>query len=172
MEEKQTTISTTRVGLKYGIFTGLAFIIYEALIYSLRLDDDLLINMLSLVISVAGIVYGIREFMRFNEGFMRFGQGLGIGMLASAISGIIDGFFRLIYFKYLNPSLIEDLKSQFLKQLEKSKMKDEELDMAEKMLVYLPEFIFVGTILGALVLGLILSLIITAIMQKERSPFE
>jgi hypothetical protein len=172
MMQAQNSPTTTKIGLKYGLYTGIASILYLALIYTLRLQDDPLISILGTVISVVGVVYGIREYKKLNEDYITTGQGFGLGMIVSAILGLLSGIFYLIYLKFINLALATEMRQQVLDMYEKQNAKDQELAMIEKMLKYLPEFFFVGNILGSLIFGLLISVVVASIMAKSRSPFE
>jgi hypothetical protein len=172
MKDTQYSPSTTKIGAKYGLYTGLAFLLFLSLVYPLKLSEDPIISILSLVISVAGIYYAFREYKAYNEGYISFSQGFGIGMLVSTISGLISGVFYLVYLKMINLAEKDKMKQVFLDAFEKQNMKDEELEMAEKMLEYIPEMMFLGSVFGSLILGLVLSLALGSIFNKPRPPFE
>jgi hypothetical protein len=172
MMQSQNSPTTTQIGLKYGLYTGIASILYLALTYTLRLQDDPLISILGMVISVVGVIYGIREYKKLNEDYITTGQGFGLGMVVSAILGLLSGIFYLIYLKFINLGLAKEMRQQVLDMYEKQNVKDQELAVIEKMMAYLPEFFFVGSMLGSLLVGILISLVIASIMANARPPFE
>ncbi|MCU0448092.1 MAG: DUF4199 domain-containing protein [Microscillaceae bacterium] len=172
MMQSTSPPTTTKVGLKYGLYTGLASILYLALTYTLRLENDSLVSILGTVIAVVGVVYGIREYKKLNEDYISTGQGFGLGMVVSAISGVLSAIFYLLYLKFINIALANEMRQQILNLYEKQKMREQDMEIIEKMLKYLPEFFFAGSILGSLIFGLLVSLVVASIMAKPRPPFE
>jgi membrane-bound ClpP family serine protease len=166
-------ISTTKPALKYGIFTGIASIVYGFLMQVLHLEENFFLGMLGIVILISGMVFAMKEYKRFNEDYMSFGQGLSIGLIVSVLSGIMSSFYMLIYYS-IDPSKLEAEKAKGIIQLENQGYSDAQIEQTMNLMNFMfkPSILFVLGIIGALIFGLFLSLIVSAIMQKKRPMFE
>lgn len=174
MEEQTNELSTTRVGLKYGLFTGVASLGYSTLLSLLRLQNDSFLSLLTIGLVVAGIVYAMKEYKNANEDYMTFSQGLGIGTVVSAIYGLLSGVFTLIYFQFINTTELLKLRQEMILQYEKNGMEDEMINQLMPWIEWLTSSgsLFVFGVVGNLFFGFLLSLAISAIMAKNRPMFE
>jgi hypothetical protein len=172
-EHSNQTPSTTRIGLKYGIYTGVSLVGYSLLLYTLNLNNESSLSILSSVIGIAGLVFGVIEYKRADEGYVSFGQAFHIGMVVSVISGLFDAFFNLIYLSY-NSTILEKLKGEMIKSYEKQKLSDEQIEQLMPFINWFcsPSGIFIMSVIVSFVGGALLSLLVAAIMQKKRPMFE
>lgn len=177
MESASATPSTARIALKYGVLIGLALIIYYLISQLAGLATSLSAGVIGFIIMVAmltvGIIYAIREFKSQNEGFVSYGQGLGLGALSAAVAGLINGIFTYIYLSFIDDSAIKQQMDMQRTMLEERGMSDAEIDqaMASAATFTGPGMALAGSIILMLILGFILSLIIAAVMKKERNEF-
>ena len=172
----QTTgTSTKAVALRYGLITGIITVIYSLI---LNLTEQNISNpwlgYISFIILVIGIVMAHKHYKTENNGFMTYGQGLGIGSLLSLVVGALSGIFTYIYIKFFDSTFIERMQEQQVVEFEKRGMSDEQIEQAIQMSQKFtsPELIVVYAILGTLLFGFILSLIISAITKHTRPEFE
>jgi hypothetical protein len=178
METTSTTPSTARVALKYGLLTALGLIIYSMVIQLAGLAGNQTVSYLGILVTsailVAGIVYAMKDFKSQNEGFMSYGQGLGLGALTATVSGLISGIFTYIYLTFIDNSAIKQAMDAQRDAMEARGMDDDQIDqaiaMAEKFSS--PGMMVAISIISSLFIGFILSLIVSAIMKKERNELE
>jgi hypothetical protein len=167
--------STTTVAIRYGLLTGIVSIIYTFLIMVSGQITNTALSSLGILILIGGIVLAQRAYRASNAGFMSYGEGMGIGMLLSLVSGILSAVFGYIYREYIDPTITQQITDQTRAKLEAAgNMSDEQIDGAIAMSQKFsngPISLVIG-IVGALVLGLILSLIISAILKRTRPEFE
>ncbi|MFC0183029.1 DUF4199 domain-containing protein [Pseudarcicella hirudinis] len=107
---------------------------------------------------------------------MSYGQGIGIGVLISVIYSIISGGFNYIYLTLIDPASAKKMTEfQHDKMIESGRTEEQyEMFMNSaigKMMTSLSvQFVF--QLFFWTFLGLILSLVIAAILKKEKSFFE
>jgi hypothetical protein len=170
--ENQTT--TTRTALKWGVIIGVINILYStAIMVSGQIGNQLLSYFVYLIIAV-GIYLAMNDFKKENHGYMSYGQGLGLGTLKSVIVGLIGGFYSFAYMKFIDPTITEQMMKKAVEEMEKKGMPDDQIDQAmeySKMFMS-PGVLFVIGVIGMLFIGFILSLIIAAIVKKDKSVFE
>ena len=166
--------SVARTALKYGIIVAVGVIIYSTVLTIADLTQNQALSSLAFVILIAGMVWAMRDFRTRNDGFMSYGQGLGIGSLMSAIVGLLGSVFSMFYMTFIDTNLIKKSMDATREKLEKQGMDDAQIDqaiqMTEKFMT--PGMMFVIGVLTYVVIGFIASLIVSAIMRRNRPVFE
>lgn len=97
------------VGLKYGLFTALALIVYFLLMKLVGLEQVIELRFLNGLIMAAGVTLSIRAFKQKQNGQIGYFQGLGTGIITSALATVIFAVFMVIYIKAFDNSLLEVL---------------------------------------------------------------
>lgn len=166
--------SVARVALKYGLITAVASIVYNTILIIVEQNQNQALSSLGLIILIVAMVYAMREFKSSNEGFMSYGQGLGIGTLLSAISGFLGSAFIIFYSQFIDTNYTQKILDKSRDDLEQRGMGDAQIDagmeFTEKMMS--PGILFAVTIFGAILFGFIIALIVSAIMRRNRPVFE
>lgn len=169
--EPQTT--TTRTALKYGLIFGIVSIIYNTMLYVTGQVSNSWATWLIFVISIVGMVLAMKAFRDENGGFMSYGQGLGIGTTLAVVSSFISTTYSLIYTQFIDTTINQQVLDKARTDMENSGMEDAQIDQmmafSEKMMS--PGLSFSISIVAAAIFGFIISLVVSAIMKKEK-PFE
>lgn len=182
MSEQKPSIVSPAV--KYGIIMAvISFIINIVFTYSIIsgavpvLFSSILILLVSIVIMIVFIIMAYKEFKRSNEGWMTFGQGIGIGVITCVISGLIATILAIAYFNLIDTEAqkqVADISIEAtVSMMENNNVplppgfEEEQRAAQEKNQQPLYQLMYgVG---GSLVLGFIFSLILGAIMKKTPS---
>lgn len=166
--------SVARIALKYGLITAVASIIYNTILIIAEQNQNQALSMLGLVILIVGMVYAMREFKSSNDGFMSYGQGLSIGTLLSAISGLLGSAFIIFYSQFIDTNYIKKLMDYSRGDMESRGMSDAQIEagmeFSEKFMS--PGIMFAIGVLFSVFFGFIIALIISAIMRRNRPVFE
>lgn len=181
MNSTSTTPSTARVALKYGLLTGLALIILymimnlSGLAFTANRGIGVINSMATLlIIPSMGIVLAMKDFKSQNDGYMSYGQGLGLGSLVGGVTGAISSAFTTLYNAFIDPTAIPRTLDIQRQAMEDQNMDDSQIDqaisMTEKMLA--PSVAIPVTILMLIFLCFIYSLVIAAIMKKEQNELQ
>ena len=174
METPATPVTPSSVGIRYGLLLGLASVIFSFLQLTFIADPETPLRWLSVVILIGGIVLAHKHFKQQNQGFMSYGQGLTIGTVASVVSGVIGGVFTYIYFTFIDPNYMARVMELTRSRMEEKGMPEAQIDQAmawtEKFTTGPISMIF--PILGALLMGFLISLVISAFTKKSRPEFE
>ncbi|MCU0340968.1 MAG: DUF4199 domain-containing protein [Spirosomaceae bacterium] len=170
MEQQPTT---ARTALKFGLITGVASIVYTTILYVTGQAANTALAWFGMIISIVVMYLAMKEFKEDNGGFMSYSQGLGIGTMMSAVSGLMGAFYNYIYNEFIDTTLRQQILDKTREQLEERGMDDAQIDAAMEMSAKFssPAITFIFVILGAIIIGFIISLIISAIMKKDK-PFE
>jgi len=161
--------------LKYGLLLGILGVIFSLISNMSGLTESPVGGMVSIPIML--FFYGLCFYLAFkafrtdNDG-MSLGQALGIGMLVTLISSIISSIFTFLYMTFIDPGMMERIQEVQIEALENSGMSDAQIEQQMEMMQMFsgPVAMVAFGLLGALCFGFFLSLIIGAIMKKEKAP--
>lgn len=170
MEQKPTT---ARTALKWGVISGIASMIFSTIIYVTGQITNSWLSSLGFIITIVAMVLAMKDFRSQNEGFMKYGQGLGIGTLMSGIAGFIGSVFGYIYMQFIDPTLRQQILDKSREDMEAKGMDDVQIEMAMQMAAKFssPGITFAFGVIGSVIVGFIIALIVSAIMKKDK-PFE
>lgn len=170
--------SAARIALKWGLIAGVINIVYGVVLIAIGKYQDPSMNTISTVfgiaVAIAVLIYAMREYRALNGGYMSFGQGLGVGTLTSAVSGVVAGLFNLIYMQFIDPTVPDQIMDRIRDEWERNGMSDSQMEQMEPMTAFMmkPGMMFVLGVFFSLLFGVILSLIIAAILRREKQVFE
>jgi flagellar biosynthesis protein FliQ len=177
MENTATPVSTTTTGIRYGLITGLIWMIVDfvfrttglSLKYSLYLPA-------SLVVYIVGIIMAHRYFKEQNGGFMSYGQGVMIVVILSLVSGTLSGLFNYVYVNFIDPDYAARMRADMEAWMSSfNGIPDEQI---EKTLAGLSDEkvkspLQIGqTLLSSAFGGLIVGLLISIFTRRNRPEFE
>ena len=175
MKTAITPATTSSVAIRYGLLTGLLYVIFLFVVFVAGLEASTAVGWLGLVFPVGGIYLAHQHYKTQNSGFMSYGQGLGIGVLLSIVSGLITGVFNYVYRTFIDPEMNgRMLETVRTKMEEGGNMSDEQIDGALKMSAKFssgPVGFAVGLVV-AVISGFIIALIISAFTKHNRPEFE
>jgi len=170
--ENQTT--TTKVALKWGIIIGICSVVFSTLIMVLGLVANQGVGFVAYIIIGIGVFMAMNAYKKENNGFMSYGQGLGIGTLMSAVSGLLSSAYSFVYMKFIDPSVMDQIFKKAEADMEKKGLSPEQIDQAIEMskVFMSPGAMFVWGVVGSIFLGFVFSLIIAAFVKKDKPIFE
>lgn len=175
MENTSTPVSTTSVALRYGLLTGVVSVIYSFILLATNLEQNTALSLLGLIILIGGIFLAHKTYKENNDGFMSYGQGLGIGTLVSLISGLLGGIFRYVYLEFIDPAAAQRVLDQTRAKLEEAgNMSDAQIDQAVQMSQRFSSgpVGLVALVIGSVIIGFLISLIVAAVTKHNRPEFE
>jgi len=174
METPATPVTTSAIGIRYGLLLGVISVIFSFLQLTFIDDPQTPLRWLSVVFLIAGIVLAHKQFKQHNQGFMSFGQGLAIGTILSAVSGVISGLFTYVYFTFIDPSYMTRVMEMTRSRMEDQGLTDAQVDnamaMTQKFATGPISMVF--AMLGALLVGFLISLVVSAVTKNPRPEFE
>lgn len=171
MENKPTVFQT---GLRYGLILGLALIVLTLIFNIAGVALDSKLRWLGILAPIILIYLGHEYFKGGNDGYMSYGQGLGIGTVLGGASYFLSGVFGWIYNKFVDDSLLNGLMENQRLALEEQGLGDAQIDQAmdiTEMFASGPLSILMAVIVG-LIVGLIISLIVSAITKNSNPDLE
>ncbi len=174
MEEENEQATVKQVAIKWGLILGITSIVLFLSIYFGGLMGESWTGWFGPIISIIVMYLAHKEFKDQGNGFMSYGQGLGLGTLMSAISGVISSIFSYIYIKFINPEYLVELLDISRAQMEDSGQGEDQVEVAMEMTEkFMTAEITAGIgLLGAIFIGFIIALIVSAITKNNDPSLE
>jgi len=105
MENQKST--SKQIMLNYGLTLGLLGILINVIIYALGYSYNIKLLMITglslIIISIVFLVVGIKKFRKYNGGFLKFSEGLKIGMGIIVISAVLSVGYNYLFSNYIEP---------------------------------------------------------------------
>lgn len=160
--------SLRQIGIRYGLIVALIMVVYSLILQFAGLAMNRPLGFLSYVILIAGIVVAHNTFKRDGDGYMTLGQGIGIGMWITLVAGVISSVFSYLYLRFIDDSVIQKAMDEAVTQMEERGMPDDQIDQAMKITEKFmqPGAMMIIALITMLILGFIVSLIVSAITKK------
>lgn len=168
-------ISLTRIALKWGLIQGIISIVFTTILYNTDLWKNWMVSLLlSLVLTFIILYFALNEFKQLNAGFLTFGEGVSIGTLTMATGGFLSVIYDFSYKKYIDPNIINLTLENAREQYESMGFSEEQIEMSiEKAEQYMTSGVaFILAMVFIVLLGLLCSVIMSAILKKEKSIFD
>jgi Protein of unknown function (DUF4199) len=173
MEEttRKNAPSVMAVALKFGLIMGLVSIVISVITVVTGgnpLESDWK-GWVSILLSIGILVLAHKNFKDSGDGYMSYGQGLGIGFIAFMVSIVIGFIFMMIYMNFVDTGLMEDLMRKTQEKMESQGQNEEAIEMA---ISWTKKLFWVFYFIGGALIALVVSLIVAAITQKKNpEPF-
>jgi hypothetical protein len=171
MEESAAPQVTTRsAGMRYGvILSAISIVLFLGMTFA---DIDMTEGIgrwASIPIYLVIIYLAQKYFMDNGDGFMSYGQGMGVTWWLGLISSVIYTIFFYIYIKFIDGSFIETIKQKQMDQMAERGMSDEQIDQAMSFSAPFmsAEAMFFFGLIGGIIFILICGLIVTIFTQKK-----
>ncbi|MDQ4139174.1 MAG: DUF4199 domain-containing protein [Bacteroidota bacterium] len=102
--------SVEKTGFRYGIYGGLAMMIYFLILKVIGLDKNDTVRFLAMVFIIIASTMGIYYFSKHKTKGMFYLNGLGIGFLVGLVGSVFYGIFLFIYSYFIDQSFTADLR--------------------------------------------------------------
>jgi len=173
--------------MTYGLYLGIVMVIYSLLLFFLNVKPigftlPILLSLVSLAIAFFGIFLSTKKVR--NEvlgGEMTFGQGILIGLVVIFVASVISAIYVYIQSTIIDPDYMKNIleaQKEWMYEFMSSKgVSEEQIEKAiegidAKMNEMNPLKTAITSIVSSTILGLIISLITSAILKKKNdNPF-
>ncbi len=169
MEEQ---ITTGQVAKKWGLIYGLLATIVNLVPLLLEIQVAWL-PIVSIVLAVVMYVLATKEFKTENGGYMTFGEGFRISMMAALIAGIIRQVVNYVYVKFIDDSVMARIQQSIEDGWREQGMSEEQIEQMSSFSTGAsnPEIGLVLGIVFALLGALIWGSIVSAVNKNEAEDF-
>ena len=165
------TVTTRSAGIRYGVIGGLISIVYFLVLTTAGVDMSQGIGRWAGLIITIVIIFLAHKYYKDNgDGFMSYGQGIGIGFWIGLVSAVISSIFTYIYAKFIDPSFITTIREKAIADMEAQGSHNHKLMRRCHGLKDLPRpnaLLFLGLFFGVLI-TVVIALIISIFTQKPQ----
>jgi len=165
--------------LIYGLLTAAISIVFSVFTYLLEVPMKSPVMYFSLVILLAGLIYGTLQYRNTTlGGYISFGNAFLSGFIIVLVASIVSSIYSYIFLTFIDPSYLERIIQQSLEQTEAKMIEkgisEEQMEPALAMTrkFMSPIMMSVMGILSSAFFGAILSLITAAFVKKEDKSFD
>lgn len=168
----------TKLAANYGTISGMIAFAYFVVLASADMNPFGNFKFIASLIPIYFIYQGTKKHRDENfEGYIKYGQALSFSLAITFFYATIFAALVYIYGKAIDTDLVDIVKADTMKQIEMltkvmgedSKMVDTAIDAIEKTTI---GSLAMGEYWNKIIWGLILGLIISAILKKEKPLFE
>ena len=159
-------LTTRTVGLRYGLFNALVGLLLFAVAITLNANPFKgWYNWIGSAVGIVLIVLAHKYFKDNGDGYMEFGQGVGIGFWMG-VAGALSIPFLFIYLNYVDSAPFELFMQQQEDEMINSGAPDSMIETSMKWtrMLFWP-IALVGSVVGSVLFSLIVS-----IFTKKSSP--
>lgn len=166
--------STARIALKWGILVAVLIIIYTVALYISGLFKTPALSWIPFAFLLFGIVMSLREFKLINNNFISFSEGLGLGVLMSAVCAIIASMFNYVYINFIDTTILQQMRELQIEQLEQQGLSSEQIDQAMEIVssYATPGLTFLFSMIVYVICGFIFSLVVSAIIKNTKTELD
>ncbi|MEJ7646295.1 MAG: DUF4199 domain-containing protein [Chryseolinea sp.] len=172
MEDSSTPALTTRtVGIRFGMIFGVISIVYFLIFVLADLDMSQGLGRWGTTIISFVIVFLAHKYYKENgDGFMSYGQGIGIGFWTGMVASVVSSIFTYIYLKFIDDSFLTTIRDKAVEEMQAKGQSEEQIEMAMKFMTMFtnPEAMLVMGIVMGIITLVVVSLIISIFTQKPR----
>ncbi|HWG76245.1 MAG TPA: DUF4199 domain-containing protein [Steroidobacteraceae bacterium] len=169
--EAQSSRSIKAIALKYGLIQGaISFILFLlGTIAGIRFGSA--VTAVNSVILIVLIILAHSEYKRAHAGMMSYPQGLGSGTLLAAIAAVVDAILVFIYLKYINSGYLVTIAQAQRAAIERRGISGAQAQQALTIVSAFrtPLVIVLTSLVTTVIIGFIISLIVSIFTQKEDS---
>lgn len=166
--------SVKKIALNYGLILSLLSIVITVILFvtNNHIDRPWWSSVLSFLVMLAVIIYGLKAFKAANGGFMSLGEALKTGLAISLVAGIVGALFNYLFVTVIEPDFVEKMLDFTRDRMyeQNPNMTEEQAEMAlsmsEKFMS--PGIMSAFAVIGSLFFGFIVSLIAGLIMKQNR----
>ncbi|WP_178984013.1 DUF4199 domain-containing protein [Winogradskyella helgolandensis] len=164
--------SVKQIAYNYGLYLALISIAVLIILYALNIESHWIASVISTAATIAIYYFGINAYKKLNSNLLSIRDGLKAGMGIALIGGIISALYAAIHYTYIMPEFLSGKKDEAIAEMmsQNPNMQGEQLDTAMNFIDITASTFFISTmmLLGSLFFGFIVSLIISAILKKDR----
>ena len=172
MENQKVT--TAKTALNYGLLLGGINVVYGLMLYFLDMhyQNETTTSLIGYAFLIGVILWGIMQFKKTNNGYLKLSEALKTGVGTALISGIVIAIYVVIMSQYLDPDFL-DKTIEYQKQKMLQENPEISVENVNKIFDMQKEFSgpFITSgfiIIFNLFFGFIISLVVGLILKKSQ----
>lgn len=163
-------VSTRTIGIRFGLIGAVVMVVYLLVLNVAHLESTRgLWSWLGYLITAFIVFFAQKSYKVRGDGFMTYGQGIGIAFWIGLVSGVISSVFNYLYIKFVDTGFMELIKERQIEQMQQQGLSDEQIDKAVEFseMFMSPEALLIFMVFGSIIATIIIGLIVTIFTQKN-----
>ena len=167
-------VTTAKTALNYGLLLGGINVVYGLMLYFLDMhyQNETTTSLIGYAFLIGVILWGIMQFKKTNNGYLKLSEALKTGVGTALISGIVIAIYVVIMSQYLDPDFL-DKTIEYQKQKMLQENPEISVENVNKIFDMQKEFSgpFITSgfiIIFNLFFGFIISLVVGLILKKSQ----
>lgn len=172
MEEQ---ITPGQVAKKYGLIYALVSTVITLIpmLTETAVSVGIMLIFVNIIVAMVFFILAGKEFKKLNGGYMTFGEGFKINMIAASIVAGVRSIIVYVYVKVIDTGYGERMAEMMKDQWERGGMQEEQVEQMSGMMSGMtnPEITLFSGIITMMLGGLIWGAIAAAITKSEEDEF-
>lgn len=171
----QPLVDVRSAGLRYGLLLGLVSAAYFVVLAISGVDTNQgWGRWSSTILSIALLVLAHIYYKDHNNGFMSYGQGVGISFWMGLVTGVIVSAFMLVYISYIDTDFMKNIEALQQQAMLDQGLSEEQIDQAMEIARKFtsPGFFFAFGLLGQIFIMVLLGLACSVFTQRKDERME
>lgn len=163
-------VTVRSAGIRFGLIGALISIAYFLILNIAGIDMTRgFWNWLGYVITGVLIFFAHKYYKDNGDGYLAYGQGVGIAFWMGLISGVIFSIFSYLYIRFIDTGFMEMIRQKQIEGMQEQGLSDEQIDKALEIssLFMTAEAMFFFMLVGSIIATIIIALIVTIFTQKK-----
>ncbi len=172
-----STVSPRPVGVRFGLIAALVLVAVGLVFHVTGFADytgqdstfTWINNILTWGILAGAMILAMKQHRDELGGYMSFGRAFMVGFWVTLIVAVITAIWSYVFFSFIAPDVIDVITEAQRDAMIDQGMSDEQIEQAVGFSSWMmnPAMLSLFGAIGTLVLGIIISLIVSAIMQRK-----
>jgi hypothetical protein len=172
MDEKKKSISSN--ALFYGALVGGAGIVYSLILFVLGLSMNKWLGNISFLFYIGGMIYGTLQYRKENlQNAMTYSQAVGSAFLIGLYASIILMVYTFIYFKFIDPGMIDAILAKAREDMTASgqQLTEDQIEQALSITrIFTNAYILpIFSLFTSAILSIIIALLVAIFLKKEET---
>ncbi len=171
MEESISNVTVRSTGIRYGLILAFISIILFLIYMFAGVDMSGSARYWSFPIYFIIIYLAHKYFKENGDGFMTFGQGVGIAFWMGLLSSVISSIFTYFYIKVIDGSMMQQMMDKQMEAMQEQGISDEQIEQAMKMsapFMSAEAILIMGIIFG--IIFMVIAGLIVSIFTQKKNP--
>lgn len=170
--ERNSTSSVTirSAGVRFGLISALCAITYFLILNVAGIDmTSGAWSWLGYLITALIVIFAHKYYKDTGDGFLSYGQGVGIAFWIGLVSGAISSIFTYLYIKFVDTTFMQLIEERQIQAMQEKGLSEEQIDQAMKFasMFNTPEAMFIMMLVGSIITAVIIGVIVTIFTQKK-----
>ncbi|ASV31888.1 DUF4199 domain-containing protein [Maribacter cobaltidurans] len=173
MEENKP--KTGKYALNFGVITGVVGVVFAIMLFTMDMhyEQGAAVQITQTVILAVGIVLGILQFKKSNNGFLSISESLKVGAGVALIAGIIGLIWFFVLSNVVEPDYMDKMyEIGKVKAMEQNpKLTSEQIDQGIEMQKKFAWISYPVILVINVIIGLIVGLITGLVAKKQEAAY-